>query len=121
MFALLQVLPVCNADKERSDDVCVSDAEHVFVIKVDMSEDRLKEYAAAYQFRFRAAVEDWEALDPSPEGEWGPGHERLLCDKYRVTGVLAEETTFHIVEAFDGGDGDDADNEPAPLVSGTTT
>src|SRR5262245_30257410 len=106
MFALLQAIPMNAVSLDHNDEALVHDGE-VEVLKVDASEERLKDYLAAYQFRFRAAIEDWEALDPG--GEWGPEHDRLddeLHEKYRVTGVIAEETTFLIVEIFDGDDDD---------------
>jgi hypothetical protein len=114
MFALLQVIPFATADLDRDrcdDEYGICDAESVEVIKVDASEDRLKEY--------RAACEDFDELDPG--GEWGPAVESLyseLVTKYRVTGILSKNTMFKIVRVGSGDDDDRAENEPAPLASG---
>jgi hypothetical protein len=121
MFALLQVKHLANACQDDDDKYAVCDAECVEVIKVDTSENRLKEWATAYQYRHRAAVEDFNALDPG--GEWGPEHARLfeeIVTKYRVAGTLDEETTFKIVRVDSGDSDEGADNEPAPLASGPT-
>src|SRR5262249_57751906 len=73
-----------------------SGTEDAKVIKVDRSKKRLEEYASAYQYRYRAAVEDFEALDPDPDVSWSPEHHSLfdeMHDKYRVIGVPPKATT----------------------------
>jgi hypothetical protein len=117
MFALLQVIAFADVRQDEHDEWTVSGAEYVHVIRVDSDKARLTEFAAAYQYRFRAAVEDYNALDPGTD-EW-PELERVydeLSDKYRVTGMLNENTTFHIVKVDDGSGDDDRADPPAPDV-----
>src|SRR5262245_14167286 len=104
MFALLQVMPFDGArsiDGDESTWVVRDGDDGIEVVKIDSSEKRLREYAANYQRRYRAATKAFNALDPG--GKW-PEQTTVffeVCAKYKVIGHLTKETTFHVVKVFD--------------------
>lgn|SRR5262245_13593009 len=110
MFVLLQIYPPEAADDD--DQCCCLD-----VIAVDPSEAALERYLAAYEFRYRAACEDFDAWDNLAKHR-GEEHERMhneLTDKYQVYGNLIPETKFKIVECWSSGR-PFRDEEPEPVL-----
>ena len=95
MFVLLQIHPL---EAVGDDDPTPLDA-----IAVDGSQERLEDYLADYQERYRAACAEFAARDPDPDGDWSAEHDCLskaLADQYAVYGALMAETTFKIVEVL---------------------
>ena len=66
MFALLQI----NPPEALDDTDCGVD-----VLAVDVSEERLEQFAADYQERFRAAHQEWTQWDDI-DREWDEVHDR---------------------------------------------
>jgi hypothetical protein len=83
MFALLQVFD--QVGSEYDDEWT---ANGVNVIKVDTDKERLEKFAAAYQYRYRAACEDFDdladVLDEANGGEWGPRCRNGPCTERAV-------------------------------------
>jgi hypothetical protein len=95
MYALLQIYPL----EARGDD----DPAPLDAIAVDGSEERLEEYLADYQERYRAACAEFAARDPNPDSDWTAEHDCLseaIMDRHAVYGALIAETTFKIVEVL---------------------
>ena len=95
MYVLLQIYPL----EARGDD----DPTPLDAIAVDGSEERLEEYLADYQERYRAACAEFAARDPNPDGDWTSEHDGLseaLAAQHAVYGALMAETTFKIVEVL---------------------
>jgi hypothetical protein len=93
MYVLLQIYPLeaCGDDDHTPLDA----------IAVDGSQERLEEYLADYQERYRAACAEFAARDPVPRGDWTSEHDCLakaVADQHAVYGCLMAETTFKIVE-----------------------
>jgi len=95
MYVLLQIYPL----EARGDD----DPTPLDAIAVDGSEERLEEYLADYQERYRAACAEFAARDPNPDGDWTSEHDCLseaIMNRHAVYGALMAETTFKIVEVL---------------------
>ena len=95
MYALLQIYPL----EARGDD----DPTPLDAIAVDGSQERLEEYLADYQERYRAACAEFAARDPNPDSDWTAEHDCLseaFMDRHAVYGALMAETTFKIVEVL---------------------
>jgi len=110
MFVLLQIYP---GEAAGPDDETPLD-----VIAIDSLEAALQRYLAAYEYRYRAAVEDFVAWDDMSE-DWGEEYDhmhRALLSEYAVYGCLIEGTKFKIVECLTGG-GPFRRNEPEPVLS----
>jgi hypothetical protein len=87
------------------------------VIAVGASEAELERYLAAYEYRFRAACEDFDAWDDKAK-DWGAEHDRMhdeLLDKYQVYGSLILKTRFKIAECRSSG-GPFRGEEPEPVL-----
>jgi len=109
VYVLLQIYP-----PEASDD---DDDPPLDVIAVNPSEAELKGYLVAYEYRYRAACEDFDAWDDLSE-DWGDEHDRMLdelADQYQVYGSLISGTKFEIVECPSGGR-PSRDEEPEPVI-----
>src|SRR5262249_5863589 len=97
-YVLLQIYPLEAAG--------TGDETPLDVIAVDVSEAELERYRMAYEYRFRAACEDFDAWDSDLAKDWGSEHDRMhdeLLDKYQVHGSLIAKTKFKIVECRSGG------------------
>jgi hypothetical protein len=95
MFVLLQIY---SLEAVGDDDPTPLDA-----IAVDGSQERLEEYLADYQERYRAACAEFAARDPNPDGDWTSEHDCLseaILSRHAVYGALMAETTFKIVEVL---------------------
>jgi hypothetical protein len=94
MFALLQLYPL---DPDEDCDVCV--------LAIDASRERLAQFKSAYEQRYCAALEEWDAWDDL-DSEWSEAHDRKLVElmgKYDLGGELVSETRWQIVEMWNGG------------------
>jgi hypothetical protein len=110
MFVLLQIYPPEASDED--DQCCCLD-----VIAVDSSEAELERYLAAYEYRYRAAVEDFDAWDDVSK-DWGAEHDRVhaeLLNKYQLYGSLISEAKFKVVQCLSGGR-PSRDEEPEPVL-----
>jgi|SRR5215831_10109272 len=110
MYALLQIYPPEASDHD--DRCCCLD-----VIAVDASEAELERFRAAYEYRYRAAVEDFDAWDDMSK-DWGEEHDRMcdeLVDRYGICGSLIAGTKFKIVQCLSGGR-PSRDEEPEPVL-----
>ena len=109
MYVLLQLYP-----PEAAGD---GDETPLDVIAVDASEAALQRYLAAYEYRYRAACEDFDAWDDISK-DWDAEHDRMhgeLLSKYQVYGSLISGTKFEIVECLSGGR-PSRDEEPEPVI-----
>jgi hypothetical protein len=95
MFALLQIIPLEALD---------GDERGVDVIAVDVSRERLQQFAADYQQRYRTALKELDAWDECSERstEAYVAKAEELSDTHSVMGGLFLETRWDIVEIWDG-------------------
>src|SRR5262245_46849043 len=80
--------------RDGSDDCCCLD-----VIAVDASEGRLRQFLAAYEPRYRAAVAAFDLWDADLAKDWGAEHDRVHDEflvKYDVHRSLIQGTRFEI-------------------------
>jgi hypothetical protein len=100
MFALLQIYPpeaFVSFDSADDDDDCGVD-----VLAVDVSRARLEQFAADYEQRYRASLDEWKAWDDL-SCDWGEEHDRKLAeleDRYCVCSPSIPEMHWQIVEIW---------------------
>ena len=97
MFALLQLYPpeaTVPYRGETDDGDCGVD-----VLAVDDSRDQLEHFAADYEQRYRAALDEWTAWD-NLDRDWDEEHDckfaELQC-KYRIRSPTMPEMRWQIV------------------------
>ena len=93
MFALLQI----NPPEALDDTDCGVD-----VLAVDVSEERLEQFAADYQERFRAAHQEWQQWDDISR-EWDAMDDCRLDElehKYCVSSPTFGDMRWQIVEVW---------------------
>jgi hypothetical protein len=114
MFVLLQIYP---PEANDSDEICCC----LDVIAVDPSEAELKRYLAAYEYRYRAACEDFNDWDDTSKA-WSEEHNHMideLTNRYGVYGDLIKTTKFKIVECWTGGKPISMNENPVAPIPGT--
>jgi hypothetical protein len=95
MFALLQIYPLEALDPDRSD--CGVD-----VLAIGDSEDRLGQFAAEYEQRYRAAHQEWKLWDDISR-EWDAAHDCKIEElerKYCVCSPSIGDMRWQIVEVW---------------------
>ena len=93
MFALLQI----NPPEALDDTDCGVD-----VLAVDVSEERLEQFAADYRERFRAAHQEWQQWDDISR-EWDATDDCRLDElehKYCVSSPTFGDMRWQIVEVW---------------------
>ena len=86
-----------NPLEALDDDDCGVD-----VLVVDDLRERLEQFAADYEQRFRAALDEWKAWDDLSR-DWGEEHDRKsdeLEDKYCVRSPTMPGMRWQIVEVW---------------------
>jgi hypothetical protein len=76
MFALLQLYPpeaFVSFDSQDDDDCGVD------VLVVDDSRERLEQFAADYEHRYRSALDEWKAWNDINR-DWGEEHDRKFAE-----------------------------------------